>query len=275
MIANDLLGSSHSTLPVQLPVGKAPQTYLNELGDSAHAASLEHLKIAPNAPLTLAIVRTIARSSEATALAKYACIMAWCGQRVDHFRASSRSPDLERLIVALHASRNSQQADFGISKEVCNHIPGLGISFYNKLLFFLRPVPDAYFSVQWTAKGVCLLFYPRELWRAPLYKTGFARDHDLPIPQALENFCLMVDQTQQLVWSLVHGVTSEQAEMAMLDQSEPDGFWRKFVRINVAPPKAGRLLQQDGESLTQAFDYRSGFVVLKRINPGDLRDPNL
>jgi len=58
----------------------------------------------------------------------------------------------------------------------------------------------------------------------------------------------------------------EHTEIAMFDRSEPDGFWRQFVRVNFTNMTAGRLLQAGAESLTQSLDYRNGYLVIRQIS---------
>ena len=245
-------------------MGRSPIFYLDRLPAAAgHIASVAGYPI--GAPLTRSALRAICIDPAVTPLAKYACIMAWGGQRFGNFVKSCRAPALAPLIRALLASTNNRQIDFAPTQAAAALIPGLGISFYTKLLFFLRPVQDAYILDQWTAKSILLLQFPPVIRLGPLGYEGFARAHPATTPAEYECFCKAVEGLRGPLWPVGPPPTGEQVEMAMFDK--PGGFWRGFVKSNFKHPVAGKLLVNGGESLTQAHDYRCGLLVIRRIDP--------
>jgi len=266
MSAIDLLHAANPTPPPDAAVGRSPISYLNQLPAAAvHIAGTAGYPTA--APLTRGVLRAICLDPAVTPLAKYACIMAWGGQRFGNFDTSCRAPALEPLILALLASANNRQIDFAATQAAAARIRGLGISFYTKLLFFLRPVQDAYILDQWTAKSILLLRWPQVVRLGTRGHQGFYRARAKTTQQEYGDFCQTVEDLRTVLWPGYPAATAEQVEMAMFDRNRPDGCWRGFVRICFKHPVAGNLLANGGESLTQAHDYRCGLLVIRRIAP--------
>jgi hypothetical protein len=268
MSAIDLLHAANPTPPPDAAVGRSPISYLNQLPAAAvHIASTAGYPI--GAPLTRAELRNICLDPAVTPLAKYACIMAWGGRNFQNFNLSinpQNLPFLQRLILALLASANNRQIDFAATQAAAAGIPGLGISFYTKLLFFLRPVQDAYILDQFSAKSILLLQFPPVI-RLLRRSEGYNQATPNTTPAEYERFCQAVEDLRMVLWPAYPAATAEQVEMAMFDRSRPDGLWRGFVRINFKHPVAGNLVANGGESLTQAHDYRCGLLVIRRIDP--------
>lgn len=265
MSAIDLLHAAHPFPPPDVAVGLIPDFYLIRLP----AAAVQIAGYPTAAPLTRGVLRAICLDPAVTPLAKYACIMAWGGQRFGNFDTSCRAPALEPLILALLASANNRQIDFAATQAAAALIKGLGISFYTKLLFFLRPIQDAYILDQWTAKSILLLQFPRVIG---LEQPGLARAHPATTPAEYERFCQAVEGLRGPLWPVGAPPTAEQVEMAMFDKgkltkNDVRGFWREFVWKNFDHPMAGSLLAKGAESLTQAPDYRCGLLVIRRIDP--------
>lgn len=263
----DILYSAHPRPAFPIPaVGAAPINYLSLLPAPAlHIASLAGYGGAIHHPINRTTLRTICRDPAPTELAKYACIMAWGGQRRAHFTASILAPALPALISALVASVNNRTVDFDNTKAACAHIHGLGISFYTKLLFFLRPTQDAYILDQWTAKSISLITHPNPIPLSPLCSNGYLAACPTTTGAQYDAFCSQIDYlatTMGGAW--IAGTPGEALEIAVFDKSLPDGFWRAFTRINFTNQTAGRLLQSGAESLTSPLDYRSGLLVIKR-----------
>lgn len=269
----NLLFAAHPTSsPAAAAIGNAPIGYLNELPDQAiHIASLAPFRILLHTSLTRAQVRQICRAAGPTELAKYACIMAWGGQNRGHFRMSIGASGLVPLIRGLFASVDNRANDFDLTKNAAVAIPGLGISFFTKLPFFLRRNPDAYILDQWTAKSTVLLSFPPLIRLSALlrHRTGnvFAQARPDTTPKEYESFCVSLENFGHLLWHLAAPASGEAAEIAMFDRSRPDGFWRHFTKDNFNHPVAGALLASGGQSLTTPLDYRVGFLVIQQINP--------
>ncbi len=268
MSAIDFLHAAHPFPPPDVAVDFAPIpiSYLNR-PTAAAAGVTAALAGGPfGAQLTRVALRAICLNRTVAPLEKYACIMAWGGQRFGNFDLSIGSRTLAPLIQNLLASANNRQIDFSATQAAAALIPGLGISFYTKLLFFLRPVQDAYILDQWTAKSILLLQFPPVI-RLMRRSAGYNQAHPGTTQAEYECFCKAVQGLRGSLWPVGLPTTGEQVEMAMFDKSRPDGFWRAFVRINFDHPRAGKLLVNGGESLTQAHDYRCGLLVIRRIDP--------
>lgn len=148
--------------PEQGPVGRSPQRYLDELPEDHRpdAAQCKRIPHGGTKPLTREQVRDLCRDKKLPPLTAYACIMAWGGRDFGNYRRSLEDGGerIGRLIGYLRASTATRLEDFITTQEASRSIPGLGLSFYTKLLFFLREEPDAYILDQWTAKSAVLLF---------------------------------------------------------------------------------------------------------------------
>ena len=265
-----LLYAAHPFPPANfrtLTVGNSPIVCLNHLPQNVLGPALQALNglgINPNRPLNRNEVRTICRDLEVPALAKYACIMAWggsgTGRQTYNFLNSLAAPNLPNLITSLVNSTQNRAADFQLAKTEAAQIPGLGISYYTKLLFFLRPQQDAYILDQWTGKSTLLLTYPSPIRLTRPTNNGFCQaDPDTTLIE-YENFCRFLELLANRLWPGVNA-NGEDAEMAIFD--EPGGFWRTFVRSNYEYLPVGRLLVNGAESLTTVFDFRFGLFGLR------------
>lgn len=252
-------------------VGHSPTDFLALIPPALippiHLASLAHRPEVLTAPLNRIEVRNICLDPLVTPEAKYACAMAWGGQHRRHFRTSIADHGLVPLINSLLTSVCSRIDDFAHTRLACAGIPGLGISFYTKLLFFLRPRQDAYILDQWTGKSINLIQHPHIVRLTRPSSKGDCQAMGNTTPDEYEGFCKALDGMPVLLWAgaIANG---EDVEMAMFDQ--PKGFWRSFTKINFAHHVAGNLLHSGAESLTQAFDYRSGYLVIRQIHPARL-----
>jgi hypothetical protein len=248
-------------------VGEKPNQFLN-LIPQIHTGSLAARPENFAARLNRLEVRSICLDPAVTPEAKYACMMAWGGQSQPHFSVSVTQPGLVPLINYLLGSVNTRMGDFAYAQAQCARISGLKISFYTKLLFFLRPTQDSYILDQWTAKSINLIQHPHivRLTKPNFKYKGACRAMHNTTPQEYEAFCQALNGMHALLWPL-HAANGEDVEMAMFDRNRPDGFWRKFTRLNFAHPVAGKILHGGAESLTQAFDFRSGYLIIRQILP--------
>jgi len=268
----DILFAASPVPPVQAPVGHAPLKFLDRLPDSQyHIQSLEPLGLLLDQPLTRGQVREIARNANVTTLAKYACIMAWGGQRYGNFDQSIAAAGLPRLLQSLCDSNNHRRNDFKIAQLACQQIPGLGISFYTKLLFFLRPSPDAYILDRWTAKSSCLLTWPPVVRLGPIQRRGFVQAAVNTTPQEYEEFCLTLEHLSKQLWDQQYDSTGADLEAALFDRNMPDGFWRRFVRLHFTNHAPALMIRGGAHPITSALDYALGMIVLKLANPPEIR----
>jgi len=259
------LYSAHPTPPTQPAVGNSPQEYLDILAEPAILAKLPHgVPLAAHAlhhfplhaPLTRAQVRTICTDMRVDVLEAYAVAMAWGGQNRDHFRNSVIARRLPTLLHQLR-SGGSRLTDFGITQTAANHIGGLGISFYTKLLYFFRPTPDAYILDQWTAKSARLLFNPCQI----------SLNGDLPDPDTTpaqyDWFCAQLDNFARIIWPTIAPVTGEDAEVAIFDVGRGKGEWRKYVVAHFENDAVAKAIRAGAECLTTHQDYSDGWLVIR------------
>jgi hypothetical protein len=213
--------------PEQGPVGRSPQRYLDELGE-AHRPDAAQRKRIPHGgtkPLTREQVRDLCRDTKLPPLTAYACIMAWGGRDFGNYRRSLEDGGerIGRLIGNLRASTANRLADFKTAQKAARSIPGLGLSFYTKLLFFLREEPDAYILDQWTAKSAVVLFPETGV---QLTVIGLP-DPDTTGP-TYDAFCSRLEACcGPDGWGPAWG-TGEEVEKTLFDS--PTGPWRQWLK---------------------------------------------
>ena len=262
--------------PAQPAVGDPPHVYLAKL-NTLCSLTLAWPVAHPTGQLTRLQLRKLCRDPKVDVLIAYAAVMAWGGRGVDsrNYRLSLSKASRAALIPILkqlRASKASRQEDFDAMKQAAQNITGLGISFYTKLLFFLRKKADAYILDQFTAKSAKLLFDPCQV---VLTTSGYP-DPDTA-PAAYAWFCAAADalgssRTQPPIW------TGEATEQAMFDVR--GGAWRKYLRSiygkagakKTKQPKASAPAPVGDDSLparvarTHAAAYRAG-CELPGANP--------
>ena len=118
---------------------------------------IEHL---PSQILDRCRVRDICTNPDIPALLGYVCAMAWGGQGTfrrkhvtDPWGARCR---LENHLIRLREGKLTRAGGYDMFRG-SGRIPGLGPSFFTKLLYFFSPQPNFYIMDQWTAKSVILL----------------------------------------------------------------------------------------------------------------------
>jgi hypothetical protein len=105
----------YSAPPDQGAVGKKPADYFMRMpsADQPDPVCLAKIPHRGMAKLTRDQVRAIARDSSIPPLAAYACIMAWGGQRMNHFVSSlDTSTRIRRLVEYLRDSSRDRAQDF-------------------------------------------------------------------------------------------------------------------------------------------------------------------
>jgi hypothetical protein len=211
--------------PEQGPVGAAPYHYFKDIpGLKSNQIIQESIKKLPEEgrkQLTRAEVVKICRNSDLHPLVAYAVVMAWGGRNFSNYRLSLESSSaLESVITELRNSSRSRKDDFACAQKACSSIKGLKISFYTKLLYFLRPKQDAYILDQWTARSTAFLFPEGKI---KITDQGFpspkteAEDYDW--------FCCRLDELAQIMgdgWE-----NGEAVERALFDRRS--GKWRAEI----------------------------------------------
>jgi hypothetical protein len=172
----------------------------------------------PNAPLRRFQVRFLCRNSQINDFQAYAFVMAWGGQRMSHFRSSANDNHLLDLVKQLRTSKLSRSEDFERCRAACAGIKGLGISFFSKLLYFLRPKTDAYILDQWIAKSLSVLFNPSPVRMAP-----WGGPHPMTTATEYDACCEAIEQ----LGLKLGGWSGDQVEQLLFDR--PGGKWRTYV----------------------------------------------
>lgn len=215
--------------PAQGPVGKRPSSYFPDLPGGARAYS-DSIQLVPGngqAILTRGQVREVARDMKVHFLVAYACIMAWGGRNFRNYRLSlgnGNSTKVVELVTHLRKSTASREVDFEYTQVAATEIPGLGISFYTKLLFFFRDTPDAYILDQWTAKSAKVLFP-----KAAVKLTSSGLPHPKTSAKNYGDFCSAIDGCvgdSPSAWGKAW-TNGEEVERTMFDR--PGGPWRSWL----------------------------------------------
>jgi len=113
----------------------------------------------PNEVIDRSRVRALCTNPRVPVLLGYVCAMAWGGQGT-YNRKHAKDPwsARKRLEDHLNSLRDGKLTRADAYEMFRTHpIPGLGPSFFTKLLYFFSPEPNFYIMDQWTAKSVILL----------------------------------------------------------------------------------------------------------------------
>lgn len=140
----------------QGPVGDPPGKWVTKykLKNVPNQAQL------PGCQLDRAAVRKICQDPNSDILFGYVCAMAWgmqgggSGGGRNVVAAWKEKAKLASHLMLLRTQRLSRSAAYNL---FCTEpIPGIGPSYFTKLLYFFSPIPS-YIMDQWTAKSVNLL----------------------------------------------------------------------------------------------------------------------
>ena len=215
----------------QEAVGDAPLAYCNRLSSLTNITLELPRLITTGKSISRDDLLQLCQNDHVDSLVCYAAVMAWGGRGVDsrNFRISLEGQSLHNLKKALDAlrkSKSNRQQDFADFQTAALGIRGLGISFYTKLLFFLRKHRrgdrQAYILDQFTAKSATLLFPDCCI---DLTNGGYP-DPDTK-PEDYEWFCAALERLGKEL-DTQNPRTGEQMEMALFD--ERGGDWRKHIR---------------------------------------------
>ena len=217
--------------PAQGPVGSAPIKYIEgelpgELGP--YESSVAKVPGQGRRPLSRTEVREVSRDLSVHPLVAYASIMAWGGRNFHNYRLSLAVGNAQRvmdLVQHLRASESGREQDFAFTQRAAKDIKGLGISFYTKLLFFLRPNPDAYILDQWTVKSVSVLFP-----QTGIKPTPSGLPDPSTAPETYGSFCRAIESCvgdSEGGWGAAWK-TGEEVERTIFDR--PRGPWRAWIK---------------------------------------------
>lgn len=213
----------YPSVPVQGPVGHSLASYLER------AKALGHAMKPPEkfGQVDRKIDRTELRQLCSTGNARLFCfcaIMAW-GMRKSRygkwrdFDASLKDENLVSKLKVIEKARSRREAFDSLSGS--RRVPGLGVAFFTKLIFFFRG--DGYILDQWTAKSADLLVMDLDL---PVNRSGPSA---LTTGEHYEDFCLVVEE---LASEMGGSWTPSDVEVAMFGGRRDKSAWRRYVIQN-------------------------------------------
>lgn len=249
------------TPPDQPAVGDNPQEYLARLNVLCNE-NLEWPENHPKGKLNRGQLRTLCRDLKVDVLIIYAAVMAWGGRGVksNNYELSLGKTSQKKLVSALTTIRedeSTREEAFYIFQEAAKGIKGLGISFFTKLLFFLRKSEDAYILDQFTAKSAKLLFV-----KPPIRLTSQGFPQANTTPQEYEHFCNMVEQLSCVMQRSDINWTAEKVEQAMFDNRSGD--WRKYLRTHFYKKKNIRSVNSKLNSNERATEKENQMRLLAK-----------
>ena len=213
---------------LQGAVGAAPRKWALGLPKPPNIGPL------PAAPQTRQQVRNICQNGSIPVLDGYLYAMAWGGQS-DRFKHKSLAWHNRSLIAPklkqLRAGGLNHTAAYNLFTG-SNAVPGLGPSFFTKLIYFFSPLNSSgavgfYIMDQWTAKSVNLL---TQQWVVRLARSKSASPGFSNKCGNYEAFCQEVEQIAG-----VHplGLTGDQIEQCLMSGGGRHPLpWRAHVRAN-------------------------------------------
>jgi hypothetical protein len=207
----------------QAAVGRAPSDWAASHGIPQQRHTL------PRHKLTRQQVRAECQDPSKSVLHGYICAMAWGLQGASRAKANvaaawAERAEIERRLVLLRAGGYTRQQAYDLF--AAKPIPGLGPSYFTKLVYFFRPdVTVGYIMDQWTGKSIDLLtghHVVRMCGDAPTARnTG----------ENYDCFCHVIDFIARQ-----DGCTGDQVEQRLFSWGgrQPRGLWRDHVRANWA-----------------------------------------
>ncbi len=166
-------------------------------------------------------------AAERNAEAQFLAVMSWGKMRHDQgrraWKVKERWTPLIREIAGSGLSRVQAYALFRQARANRDtRLNGLGVAYFTKLLFFLRPVADAYIMDQWTGKSINLLFHGGDTVR--FNAAGVVSDQNTE--RDYDRFCERVEFLAKRL-----GVEPAEAEKRIFSNGGRQvGHWRAYVK---------------------------------------------
>lgn len=172
--------------------------------------------------------------------------MAWGGMKAGHGRSiwATRKdwlPVCEQLRAGIIPNRVEAFEAFRLLRHG-GKLPGMGPAYFTKVLFFARPIQDAYILDQWTARSIHILTQNR-LWPSVQIdatslkrvkdRTGSAKEIRVSVTDRVTSadyghYCQLVEEVGQVL-----GKTPCYIEEVMFGQGgRTPTVWRSFVKQN-------------------------------------------
>ncbi len=209
----------------------------------------------PNTPLNRLSVRNYCRDFNQNVLFGYLCVMAWGGQGVGVTRrhAISAWDHRERISQILNSLRTNQALSRAEAYDLFageNSIPGLGPSYWTKLIFFFSKLDNRYIMDQWTAKSI------NYLWDAAIVPmSGDMPDANQCTGEIYERFCSCIDELAQIATTQRNedrSWTGEQIEQRLFSVGgRRPGAFRKVIREWFSNKNISKSEKQKSNSLNQ------------------------
>jgi hypothetical protein len=157
-----------AALPEQRWLGKEPRRWASTL------VAEDIVALLPLGRQTRQELRRFCCDRNASTVACFLAIMSWGGMHLGNAReAWKHKAGWLCTIERLRSSQNSREHDYHTLAQLRPFpLHGIGPAYFTKLLYFLRPVQDAYIMDQWTAKSLQLLSRQRR----PLLRADHVSD---------------------------------------------------------------------------------------------------
>ena len=154
-------------------------------------------------------------------------ILSWGGMRRDHGRIlfNNNFSSLNILITNLRKNKYSTRIkafDAFQSERSKGNLPGLGIGYFTKLIFFLAPNLNGYIMDQWAGKSINLLAGKQivSFYNSWVNDKNNAETYDI--------FCKNIDE---LAVNL--NCSGSEAEERIFSIGNGKGEWRKYLNCNL------------------------------------------
>ena len=206
-------------------IGHGPRIFARQIG-----ALEEVVRRMPERPFDRATLADfVAAAANHDAETKFVAVMSWGKMRRNNARKAlavkRRWIGLIDGLAETHLTRANAYARFIQTRALPDtHLAGLGVAYFTKLLFFLRPVRDAYIMDKWTGKSINLLF---------LGENTVKFDNDVVSNRNTErNYQQFCERIEFLAKKLA--VKPEEAERRIFSNGGRNaGQWRAHVRRQV------------------------------------------
>lgn len=209
-------------------LGKSPRQWVEDLDlpEVPDAADL------PQEPLDRVAVREICRDPNRHVLFGYVCAMNWGWQeRGPRGVQGVTTPwrhraQIEHHLVALRDGDFIRRTAYNLFRN--QEVPGLGPSYFTKLLFFFSPADNFWIMDQWTGKSINLLTGEKVVRLSDSSPSNQNKGGNY------QAYCEEVDALAALL-----GTTGNEIEQRLMSKGSPNPWpWRSHVKAHYGYDKA-------------------------------------